>query len=280
MWEECEKSPWFVIQSVSDNTNSKRIRGNRHLRSWRMQKRSKIKRVKRKRKKALLRVHNRTHSNKKTSHQKFFFWELGKTRRLVVRAGSLDVTGLLALVANTLTTSLSSAVTGDVTDLATVVALLTLSAVTGHVAESTARVAGLGTTTVAAAVATTVATTLGAVTSNVSDLAALVALLTTGGTVATGSTTLRALTRQVTGHTAAVASTLLGGLRAVTVDVTLATTVVAGGSTLLGAILSLVGCVTAYEKKNVSQKKTSCDGRTRRELKPEKKRYRKIKRMV
>jgi len=44
--------------------------------------------------------------------------ELGKTRRLVVRAGSLDVTGLLALVANTLTTSLSSAVTGDVADLA------------------------------------------------------------------------------------------------------------------------------------------------------------------
>jgi len=67
---------------------------------------------------------------------------------ILVGACSLDVTGLLALVADTLTPGLGGAVTGNVANLAAVVALLSLSAVTGHVAESTTGVAGLRTSTV------------------------------------------------------------------------------------------------------------------------------------
>lgn len=48
-------------------------------------------------------------------------WDIKKHRKiffLVVGAGSLDVTGLLALVANTLAASLSGAIAGNVADLA------------------------------------------------------------------------------------------------------------------------------------------------------------------
>ena len=145
------------------------------------------------------------------------------------------MTGLLALVADTLTPSLSSAVAGDMANLTTysslgtgkmwmiidrrrgrkptVVALLSLSAVTGHVANSTARVAALGASTVRA-VTTAAVATLRAVAGNVSNFAALVAFLraTAGGTAV--AATLGALTRNVTSLATAVAGTLLRGVGA------------------------------------------------------------------
>lgn len=116
---------------------------------------------------------------------------------LVVGAGSLDVTSLLALVANLLATSrLLGAVAGVVARLATVVAahavdtlacarlasvadFLSSCLLTRHVAVAAARVAGLaGTATstvavVATVVAALVVAGLGAVASNVANLTAL-----------------------------------------------------------------------------------------------------------
>lgn len=164
----------------------------------------------------------------------------------LVRAGSLDVTGLLALVADALTPGLGRAVTREMANLAAVVALLAVSAVTSHVAESTARVASLrAATTEAAAAAAAVATVvLAAVARNVSDLTALVAFLaatlaTLGAAVAV-TTGLGAITRDVARLAAAVAGLLLGGQGALAANVALATAVVASRGTLLGAVTSLV----------------------------------------
>lgn len=56
----------------------------------------------------------------------------------LVGAGALDVAGLLAAVAHTLSGGLLRAVAGKMANLAAVVALLSLGAVTAHVAETTA----------------------------------------------------------------------------------------------------------------------------------------------
>jgi hypothetical protein len=105
--------------------------------------------------------------------------------RLGVGALSLDVTSLLALVADLLTSGgLLGAVARVVAGLATVVALHAVDALPGHVAVAAARVAGLASTATEAArptraaraavarAATEAAT--GAVAGNVADLAALV----------------------------------------------------------------------------------------------------------
>jgi len=106
-------------------------------------------------------------------------------RNGLVRALSLDVAGLLALVASTLAAGLGGAVSGEMTDLTAVVALLALGAITRHVTVTTAGVAGLSTLTSAATEAATatvslastistalasVCTRLRAVASNVADL--------------------------------------------------------------------------------------------------------------
>jgi hypothetical protein len=153
------------------------------------------------------------------------------------------VSGLLALVADLLTTSgLLGAVTGVVARLATVVALHAVDTLARHVAETTARVAGLAGT--ALLETTTVVVTVGrlvAVTGNVADLTTLVAL---GGLAATAAH--GAVTGDVAGLAALVAGlVVLHGLSAVTAHVALATTVVALSRTLGGAVASLVSGGTA-----------------------------------
>lgn len=113
-------------------------------------------------------------------------FEKGQT---LVRARSLNVARLLALVASTLGRSLRRAVAGKVANFSAVVALLALGAVTRHVTVSTTGVASLSSVATAVAVAATVcatisttlltcvASSLGAIAGNVTNLGALVALL-------------------------------------------------------------------------------------------------------
>ncbi|KAF2156175.1 hypothetical protein K461DRAFT_91738 [Myriangium duriaei CBS 260.36] len=176
----------------------------------------------------------------------------------LVGAGSLDVAGLLALVADALAAGLGGAVAAQVTDLTTFVALLALGAVAGHVAETTAGVASLATTgsTVATAEPTLAAEAATAVAGNVADLAALVALhAATGGTAeraTTGGTTrLGALARHMAGLTAAIAGLLLLRVLAFAAQVALLAAVVAGGVALVGAVTSLVAGVAAYRPVSI-----------------------------
>jgi hypothetical protein len=190
-------------------------------------------------------------------------------RAKLVGAGRLDVTGLLALVADTLGRNRLGAVAREMADLTTckgldsegqrsrartltVVALLALGAVPAQVTVAAAGVAGLATHAAAASITAAVtaaeATAGGAVASNVSDLAALVAFLaarlvahaTAAATAHAHAATLGALAGDVAGLAAAVAGLLsLRGL-AFARNVTLLTTVVAGRVALGGAILGLV----------------------------------------
>jgi len=184
------------------------------------------------------------------------------------RAGSLDVTGLLALIANTLLGWFRRAVTAEMANLTTVVAFLPLSAVARHVAVSTARVASLSLTssTVSTAVTTlltlespttttvsTGGTSLGAVTSDVSDLAALVAFLASSTgistlsrrTTSTSSSGIRAVAGDVASLATAVARLLFLRSATFAAYVSFLTTVVAGWGTAFGAVTSLVGAVAA-----------------------------------
>lgn len=100
----------------------------------------------------------------------------------LVRALSLDVTWLLALVASSLAAGLGWAISGQVTDLTAIVALLALGTITAHVSIASAAVASLSTTLAAtestatvsalltAESAAAIATSLRAVASNVTDL--------------------------------------------------------------------------------------------------------------
>lgn len=165
------------------------------------------------------------------------------------------MSGLLALVADSLTLGLRRAVTGNMADLTTVVALLALSAIAGHVAESATRIAGLLPTAVSTTEPASVAATLGTAASNMSNLTALVTFLATGSTsasVAIGRTRLRAFARNVTTDAATVARLLLRSYGAFSANVTLSTTVVTGRSSLLGAVTSLVRCITAVEASTAS----------------------------
>lgn len=163
---------------------------------------------------------------------------------LVAGALRLDVSRLLALVADLLTTSgLLGAVTRVVARLAAVVALHAVDTLARHVAETTARVAGLAGTTLLLETTTVVVTVgrLVAVAGNVADLTTLVAL---GGLAATAAH--GAVTGDVAGLAALVAGlVVLHGLSAVTAHVALAATVVALGRTLSGAVASLVSGRTA-----------------------------------
>jgi len=195
------------------------------------------------------RYHRKTASPRQPSLQ------TGKHLSIVVLgAHSHDMTGLLALVANTIL--LRGAVTAQVTDLTTVVALLALGAVTRHVSVTTTGVAGLSATalssvrrsaTVAALAAigstATTTTTVGAVAGNVSDLTAFVAL-SSGRGAAEGATLLGigivTLAGQVTNFTALIARLLLRSLLAFAAQMAILTAVVANGVAALGALASLM----------------------------------------
>lgn len=187
---------------------------------------------------------------------------------LLVGASGLDVTRLLAVVANALALSLGRAVAGDVANLTTVVALLSVGAVAGHVAESAARVASLLTAAVTATETTTVATALGAVARNVSDTTALVAFLATGGTAAVAlAGRLGAFPGDVAGGAAAVTRLLLGSYCAFTANMSLATAVVAGRSALLGTVAGLVSGFATVEAATASSLETHFEsGEERREM--------------
>jgi len=186
----------------------------------------------------------------------------------LVRAGSLDVATLLALIADALSRRLL-AVTAQVANLAAVIALLSLSAVTRHVAVAAARVAGLrtATTTVAAAAATVATlvsaiagwTTFRAVAGNVANLATLVALLATwtakasaAASAKVGWSTLRAVARNVSILSAAVARLFLLRFRAFSADVTFSAAVVAGWRAAFWTVTGLVGMVSAVEASSTA----------------------------
>jgi len=182
---------------------------------------------------------------------------------LVVGALSLNVSRLLALVADLLaTSSLLGAITGVVTRLAAVVALHAVNTLAGHMAVAAAGVAGLASTaTEAASAAAAAASTtavgvaerglaaegrLGAVAGNVSHLTTLVALsslaASAAAAAATGATSSNgAITRDMARLAALIAGlVVLHGLSAVTAHVTLATTVVALSRTLGRTVTSLM----------------------------------------
>lgn len=201
------------------------------------------------------RYHRKTASPQQPSLQ------TGKHLSIVVLgAHSHNMTGLLALVANTIL--LGGTVTAQVADLTTVVALLALGAVTRHVSVTTTGVAGLSaaalssvgrSATVAAlatigstATTTTTTTTVGAVASNVSDLTAFVALSSSGG-AAEGTTTttllgtrIVTLAGQMANFTAFIARLLLRSLLAFTAQMAILTAVVANGVAALRALASLM----------------------------------------
>lgn len=175
---------------------------------------------------------------------------------LVVGASSLDVAGLLALVANLFATGgLLGAVARVVTRLAAVVAPHAVDALARHVAVAAAGVAGLAGTAVvssraalatlatlaASVVAATIRRSFGAMTSNVAHITALVALGRLA--VASGS---GALARKVTGLAALVARlVLLHRLGALTAQVALVAAVVALSRAFGGAVASLMTAVAA-----------------------------------
>jgi len=183
-------------------------------------------------------------------------------KRLVVGALGLDVPGLLALVADLLSSrGALRAVAGEVARLATVVTLAAINAVARHMADAATRVARL--VLVAKATATAAATTegvvsraavgsLGAVARDVTDLTALVALgpgLAAAAAAAAGSAArLGTFARYMATLAASVARLgFLGALGAVTTHMALATTVVAFGLAAVGAVTSLVGRGSAGE---------------------------------
>jgi hypothetical protein len=145
----------------------------------------------------------------------------------LVRASGLNVSRLLALVANSFALGFSGAVARYMSNISTyghcylakkckknidkrltVVALLTLSAVAGHVAKATTRVASLLATAVSSlTVAASIVATLGTIACDVADLTAFVAFLAAAGStiVVIARTSLRTLARNVSSNTAAVA---------------------------------------------------------------------------
>lgn len=182
-------------------------------------------------------------------------------RRGLVGAGSLDVTWLLALVADALL-CLAGAIPAEMSDLATVVALLTLSAVARHVTVTAAAVAGSSSTAAGAAKASSIAatvaagTTLRAVTSNVTNFATLVAFAATTATVAgtasksarsTTCSLVRAVTRDMACLATSVAGLFFRRLRAFSAHMACTAAVEASWGASLRAIARLVGCVTAVE---------------------------------
>lgn len=161
---------------------------------------------------------------------------------LVAGALRLDVSRLLALVADLLTTSgLLGAVAGVVARLATVVALHAVDTLARHMAVATARVAGLASATTEATTIVVTVGGLGAVAGNVANLTTLVALGSLAAAAAHG-----AVTGDVAGLAALVAGlVILHGLGAVTAHVALATAVVALSRTLGRAVTGLVASRTA-----------------------------------
>lgn len=91
-------------------------------------------------------------------------WFVKSEEEELVRALSLDVTWLLALITGTLAGCFGGAVSGEMAYFAAVVALLTLGAVARHVAVATAGVAGL-TSTLSTAKSTTVSALVAAISS-------------------------------------------------------------------------------------------------------------------
>jgi len=187
----------------------------------------------------------------------------------LVWAGGLDVSWLLALVADALRAGFRRTVTAQMTNLSTVVAFLPLSAVAGHVTVATARIAGLTAlstaTTVSAAVPCVAvpagsssipsSTTIGAVTSNVSDLATLVALLASTARIAatltetsswgTTSTWIWAVTRNMTGLATAVTGLFLLRLGTFAAHMAFPTAIIARRGATLGTVASLMRGVAA-----------------------------------
>lgn len=173
----------------------------------------------------------------------------------LVRASGLDVSRLLALVANSFTLGFSGAVAGYMSNISTVVALLTMSAVAGHVAKATTRVTSLLATTVSSVTETaSIVTALGAVARNMADLAAFVAFLAAAGStiVVIARTGLGTLARNVSSNTAAVARLLLRSYCTLAADMALATTVIASRSSLLRTVASLVRGIAAVEASTTS----------------------------
>lgn len=145
----------------------------------------------------------------------------------LVRASGLNVSRLLALVANSFTLGFSGAVAGYMSNISTydhcystkkckkniderltVVALLTMSAVAGHVAKATTRVASLLATAVSSVTeAAFIVATLGTIACDMADLTAFVAFLAAAGStiVVIARTSLRTLARNVSSNTAAIA---------------------------------------------------------------------------
>jgi hypothetical protein len=180
---------------------------------------------------------------------------------LALRAGGHHVTGLLALVADTVL--LARAFARQVTDLAAVVALLSLGTVARQVTVAAARITGLLTTTSETAtlgLATEATSTSvgGALTSDVANLSALVALGTTcAGSVTSITTSLDgvgvvAVTRKVTRLVATVAGLFLLGTGTLATHVAVLTTVVAHGSSTLGAFTSLMSRLAAVVASTTS----------------------------
>jgi hypothetical protein len=173
----------------------------------------------------------------------------------LVRASGLDVSRLLALVANSFTLGFSGAVAGYMSDISTVVALLTMSAIAGHVAKATTRVASLLATTVSSVTETaSIVAALGAIACDMADLAAFVAFLAAAGStiVVIARTSLGTLARNVSSNTAAVARLLLGSYCTLAADMALATTVIASRSSLLRTIASLMRGIAAVEASTTS----------------------------
>lgn len=168
----------------------------------------------------------------------------------LVGASGLDVTRLLAFVADTLACGFRGAVARDMANFATVVALLTLSAIASHMTEATARIASL-LAAAAVAIATVIASALMAVTSNVADLAALVAFLTAACAAACAAAVavvrLSAFARDMAYTAAAIAGLFLRSCSAFTADVSLASAVVASGISLVWAVASLMRGIAAVE---------------------------------
>ncbi|KAH1381274.1 hypothetical protein KXX50_007327 [Aspergillus fumigatus] len=128
----------------------------------------------------------------------------------LVRASGLDVSRLLALVANSFTLGFSGAVAGYMSNISTYDHCY--STIAGHVAKATTRVTSLLATTVSSVTETaSIVTALGAVARNMADLAAFVAFLAAAGStiVVIARTGLGTLARNVSSNTAAVARLLL-----------------------------------------------------------------------
>lgn len=166
------------------------------------------------------------------------------------------MSGLFAVVANSLAFSLSGAVARDVSNLSTVVALLSMGAVASHVTESAAGVASLLAPAESTAISACI-TALRAVTSNVTNPSTLVALLAASGAAeALSRGCLGAFARDVSGSTAAITRLLLGSYCAFTADMALSTAVVASRGTLLGTVTGLMRSFTTVKASTTSSLET------------------------